>query len=143
MFRHPTWAVGSYSSGQPAARTAGTKSRGRFYREDVSPCRFIAADCLPRMTPWYVVWTGCRYLSRRCVDPSQGREEVCGGEEEESGEKCEKCFTYRRRRRSHSCGESSMSMSSPFQGLFQWCCQRVEVRTHVSHIFDILRPSFT
>ena len=40
------------------------------------------------MTPWYVVWTGCRYLSRRCVDPTQGREEVCGGE------KCEKCFTF-------------------------------------------------
>ena len=30
MFRHPAWAVGSYSSGPPAARAVGTKSTGGF-----------------------------------------------------------------------------------------------------------------
>ena len=39
MFRHPAWAVGSYSSGPPAARTVGTKSTGRCYQRDGSPCR--------------------------------------------------------------------------------------------------------
>ena len=38
MFRHPAWAVGSYSSGPPAAKTVGTKSTGGCYRGDVSPC---------------------------------------------------------------------------------------------------------
>ena len=28
MFRHPAWAVRSYSSGQPSAGTVGTKSTG-------------------------------------------------------------------------------------------------------------------
>ena len=39
MFRHPAWAVGSYSSGPPAAGTVATKSTGGFYRSDVSPCK--------------------------------------------------------------------------------------------------------
>ena len=38
MFRHPAWAVGSYSGGPPAAGTVGTKSTGGFYRADGSPC---------------------------------------------------------------------------------------------------------
>ena len=37
MFNHPAWAVGSYSSGPPAAGTAGTKWTGGFYQADVSP----------------------------------------------------------------------------------------------------------
>ena len=41
MFRHPAWAVGSYSRGPPVARTIGTKSTGGFYRLDLSPCRVI------------------------------------------------------------------------------------------------------
>ena len=38
MFRHPAWAVGSYSSGPPAAETVGTKSTGGFHQGDGSPC---------------------------------------------------------------------------------------------------------
>ena len=38
MFRHPVWAVGSYSSGPLAASTVVTKSTGGFYRPDLSPC---------------------------------------------------------------------------------------------------------
>ena len=38
MFRHPAWAVGSYSSGPPAAVTVGSKLTGGCYRGDVSPC---------------------------------------------------------------------------------------------------------
>ena len=38
MFRHPAWAVGSYSSGPTAAGTVGTKSTGGFHQADVSPC---------------------------------------------------------------------------------------------------------
>ena len=38
MFGHPAWAVGSYSSGPPAARSAGIKSTGGFYRMEWSPC---------------------------------------------------------------------------------------------------------
>ena len=30
MFHHPDWAVGSYSSGPPAARSAGTNATGGF-----------------------------------------------------------------------------------------------------------------
>ena len=30
MFRHPAWAVGSYSSGPPAAKTVGTNVNDRF-----------------------------------------------------------------------------------------------------------------
>ena len=33
-FRHPAWAVGSYSSGPSAARTIGIKSTGGFNRPD-------------------------------------------------------------------------------------------------------------
>ena len=40
MFRHPAWAVGSYSSGPPAAGTVGTKSTGGCYHSDWSPCKF-------------------------------------------------------------------------------------------------------
>ena len=39
MFRHPPWAVGSYSSSPSAAGTVGTKSMGGVYQADVSPCR--------------------------------------------------------------------------------------------------------
>ena len=39
MFRHPAWAVGSYSSGPSAAGTVWTKSMGGFYQRDESPCR--------------------------------------------------------------------------------------------------------
>ena len=38
MFRYPAWAVGSHSSGLPAAGTVGTKSTGGFYQADGSPC---------------------------------------------------------------------------------------------------------
>ena len=38
MFRHPAWAVGSYSSGPAAARALWTKSTGGFYHSDDSPC---------------------------------------------------------------------------------------------------------
>ena len=38
MFRHPASAVGSYSSGPPAAETVGTKSTGGFHQRDGSPC---------------------------------------------------------------------------------------------------------
>ena len=38
MFRHPAWAVGSYSSGPPAANAVGTKSTGGFHQGDGSPC---------------------------------------------------------------------------------------------------------
>ena len=38
MFRHPAWAVGSYSSGPPAAETVGTKSTGDFHQGDGPPC---------------------------------------------------------------------------------------------------------
>ena len=38
MFRHPAWAVGSYSSGPATAGTVGTKSTGGCYRGDVLPC---------------------------------------------------------------------------------------------------------
>ena len=41
MFHHPAWAVGSYSSGPPAARSAGTKSAGGFPRPLGSPCTSI------------------------------------------------------------------------------------------------------
>ena len=39
MVRHPAWAVGSYSSGPPAAKTVGTKSTGGFHQRHGSPCR--------------------------------------------------------------------------------------------------------
>ena len=38
MFRHLAWAVGSYSSGPPAAETVRTESRRGFHQQDVSPC---------------------------------------------------------------------------------------------------------
>ena len=38
MFRHPAWAVGSYSSGPLAAKTVGTKSTGGCYHQELSPC---------------------------------------------------------------------------------------------------------
>ena len=38
MFRHPAWAVGSYSSGPPAAGNVGNKPMGGFYQADGSPC---------------------------------------------------------------------------------------------------------
>ena len=38
MFRHPSWAVGSYSSGPPAANTIGTKSTGGFHQRHGSTC---------------------------------------------------------------------------------------------------------
>ena len=41
MFRHPAWAVGSYSSGPLAAGIVGTKSTGGFYRRDGSLCREV------------------------------------------------------------------------------------------------------
>ena len=39
MFRHPAWAVDSFSSGPSAARVVGTKSTGGFANSSVSPCR--------------------------------------------------------------------------------------------------------
>lgn len=39
MFCNPARAVGSYSSGLSAARAVRTKSMGRFYQGDVSPCK--------------------------------------------------------------------------------------------------------
>ena len=41
MFRHPAWAVGSCSSGQPAAGIVGTKSTGGFDHPDGSPRTFV------------------------------------------------------------------------------------------------------
>ena len=38
MFRHPAWAVGSYSSCPLAAKTVGTKSTGGCYHQELSPC---------------------------------------------------------------------------------------------------------
>ena len=38
MFRHPARAVGSYSCGPPAARSARTKSTGGCYHAEQSPC---------------------------------------------------------------------------------------------------------
>ena len=38
MFRHSARAVGSYSNGQSAAPTVGTKSTGGFHHSSVSPC---------------------------------------------------------------------------------------------------------
>ena len=38
MFCQPACAVGSCSSGPPAARIVGTKSTGGFYRCELSPC---------------------------------------------------------------------------------------------------------
>ena len=46
MFRHPAQAVGSYSSGPPAAGTVGTKSTGGFYICEWSPCRFLQCSYL-------------------------------------------------------------------------------------------------
>ena len=46
MFRHPAWAVGSYSSDPPAAGTLGTKSTGGFYQADKSPCSFATCTVL-------------------------------------------------------------------------------------------------
>ena len=40
MLCHPAWAVGSYSSGPPAAITVGTKSTGGFFRPEWSLCKF-------------------------------------------------------------------------------------------------------
>ena len=37
IFRHPALAVGSYSSGPPAARTIRTKSTGSFHHSSVLP----------------------------------------------------------------------------------------------------------
>ena len=37
-FRHTAWAVGSCSSGSPAARSAWTKSTGNCYHAEWSPC---------------------------------------------------------------------------------------------------------
>ena len=44
MFRHPAWAVGSYSSGPSAARDVGTKSTGGFANSSVSPWRVMNKD---------------------------------------------------------------------------------------------------
>ena len=44
MFRHPAWAVGSYSSGPPAANTVRTKSTGGFHQRHGSPCTCKAFD---------------------------------------------------------------------------------------------------
>ena len=41
MFPHPAWAVGSYSSGPPAAKTVGTKSTGGFHQRHGSPCTLV------------------------------------------------------------------------------------------------------
>ena len=54
MFRQPTWAVGSCSSGPIAAKTVGTKSTGGCNRPEWSPCTlpvvspdsFSAVACL-------------------------------------------------------------------------------------------------
>ena len=48
MFRHPAWAVGSYSSGPSAARDVGTKSTGGFANSSVSPCTYLMAYVLCR-----------------------------------------------------------------------------------------------
>ena len=39
MFRHPAWAVGSYSGSPATAGTVATKSTEGCYQGDVSPCR--------------------------------------------------------------------------------------------------------
>ena len=41
IFRHPAWAVGSYSSGPAAAESAGTKWTGGFPRSLGPPCKFF------------------------------------------------------------------------------------------------------
>ena len=41
MFRHPAWALGSYSSGPPAAGSAGTKAIGGFPRPLGPPCKYF------------------------------------------------------------------------------------------------------
>ena len=40
MFRHPAWALGIYSSGQPAAETVRTKSTEGFHHSSVSTCTY-------------------------------------------------------------------------------------------------------
>ena len=47
MFRHPAWAVGSYSSGPPAAWIVGTKSTGGFANSSVSPCTGVGQNSVP------------------------------------------------------------------------------------------------
>ena len=66
MFHHPVWAVGSYSSGPPAAGTVGTKSTGGFYQADGSPC--ISVLCPFQNAPgsrgnWGSNWTVTAILS--------------------------------------------------------------------------------
>ena len=39
MFRHPAWAVGSYSGSPATAGTVASESTGGCYQGDVSPCR--------------------------------------------------------------------------------------------------------
>ena len=42
MFRHPSWAVGSYSSGPFAPRAVGTNLTRGFYRRNGSPCIYVS-----------------------------------------------------------------------------------------------------
>ena len=51
MFRHPAWAVGSYSSGPPTAGAVATKSTGGFNHPNGSPCKCainVDLKCLKR-----------------------------------------------------------------------------------------------
>ena len=44
MFPRPAWAVGSYRSGQTAARTVGITSTGGFHHCQLSPCTVSGAE---------------------------------------------------------------------------------------------------
>ena len=65
MFRHPAWAVGSYSSGPAAARI---KSTVGFNQADVSPCTVTTLEVTDRMPS---IWRGrggfVTYLIRHTV----------------------------------------------------------------------------
>ena len=55
MFRHPAWAVGSYSSGPAAASAVRTKSTGGFLYPEWSPCTnsFISSVLVNCNGPMY------------------------------------------------------------------------------------------
>ena len=75
MLHHAAWAVGSCSSGPPAARTVGTQSTGGFYRPDRSPCsQGSPSERLPDTFP-QCVSALCPSQSR-VVAPMGGN---CGG----------------------------------------------------------------
>ena len=63
MFHHPAWAVRSYKSSPPAARSVGTKSTGGFHHSSVSPCTLLVYEPCESAGTWLFWW-------RRSCGPS-------------------------------------------------------------------------